>query len=82
MAANTDRVVGVALLLFSVSLWFYYTFWVIITPFIDPDHFIQAYFPPRLYAVLIPVVAGAILLTAITTFLGLVMIKAERKKTK
>ncbi|KAJ7517854.1 hypothetical protein O6H91_21G042700 [Diphasiastrum complanatum] len=52
-----DRTVGFVLLLFSVSLFSYYTFWVIITPFVDSDHFVHGFFPAREYAILIPAFA-------------------------
>jgi len=33
---------------FTVSVaFFYYTFWVMIMPFVDDDHILQSYFPDR-----------------------------------
>ncbi|XP_009704505.1 PREDICTED: dolichol phosphate-mannose biosynthesis regulatory protein, partial [Cariama cristata] len=86
-ATATDRVVGFGLgafrlvLFFSLVLFIYYTLWIIILPFIDNDHGIHRYFLPREYAVIIPVVAGLLLLLFIGIFIMVVMWKS-RKPTK
>ncbi|KAL2613503.1 hypothetical protein R1flu_025195 [Riccia fluitans] len=77
-----DRTVGFLLLAFSLSLFSYYTFWVVITPFVDSDHFIHLYFPDREFAVIIPVVAGVILLSFVSIFIGVVLLRAKRPKAK
>mmetsp|Transcript_13018 Transcript_13018/g.19671 ORF Transcript_13018/g.19671 Transcript_13018/m.19671 type:complete len:80 (+) Transcript_13018:143-382(+) len=75
-----DKTIGATLLIFSVSLYVYYTFWVIISPFIDADHFIQGYFPDREYAIIIPIIVAVLGITVIGTFLSLILIKSGRKK--
>ncbi|EXB66514.1 Dolichol phosphate-mannose biosynthesis regulatory protein [Morus notabilis] len=75
-----DRAVGFLLSLISLSIFTYYTFWVIILPFVDSDHFIQQYFLPQEYAILIPVFAGVVLLCLLCVFVGLVMLKSKKKK--
>ncbi|OXB69154.1 hypothetical protein ASZ78_009630 [Callipepla squamata] len=62
MATATDRAVGFGLVAFSLALFVYYTLWIVALPFIDSDHSIHRYFLPREYAVIIPVVAGLLLL--------------------
>lgn len=52
----------------------------IFQPFVDSDHFIQQYFLPQEYAILIPVFAGVALLCFLTIFVGLVMLKSKKKK--
>ncbi|KAK8622080.1 hypothetical protein V6N13_097706 [Hibiscus sabdariffa] len=52
-----DRAVGFLLTFTSLSIFTYYTFWVIILPFVDSDNFIHNYFLPQEYAILIPVCA-------------------------
>ncbi|XP_030363324.1 dolichol phosphate-mannose biosynthesis regulatory protein isoform X1 [Strigops habroptila] len=52
-----------------------------VRPFIDSDHSIHQYFLPREYAVLIPVVAGLLLLLFIGVFITVVMWK-NRKPVK
>lgn len=53
----------------------------VLQPFIDSDHSIHQYFLPREYAVLIPVVAGLLLLLFIGVFITVVMWK-NRKPVK
>ncbi|XP_078447706.1 dolichol phosphate-mannose biosynthesis regulatory protein-like protein [Wolffia australiana] len=75
-----DKTVGLLLSTISLSIFTYYTFWIIILPFVDSDHFIHRYFLPQEYAVLIPVFAGVILLSFISIFIGYVMIKSKKKR--
>ncbi|KAJ7953414.1 Dolichol phosphate-mannose biosynthesis regulatory protein [Quillaja saponaria] len=75
-----DRAVGFLLTSFSLSIFTYYTFWVIILPFVDSDHFIHKYFLPQEYAILIPVFAGVVLLCFLSIFIGYVMLKSKKKK--
>uniref|UniRef100_A0A0D3F0I6 Dolichol phosphate-mannose biosynthesis regulatory protein n=1 Tax=Oryza barthii TaxID=65489 RepID=A0A0D3F0I6_9ORYZ len=49
-------------------------------PFVDSDHFVHKYFLPQEYAILIPVLAGVILLSFLSVFMGLVMLKSKKKK--
>jgi dolichyl-phosphate mannosyltransferase polypeptide 2 regulatory subunit len=60
-----------------LSLFTYYTFWVMITPFIDKDHWLQDYFPDRSLAIVIPTMCGVAVITIVATFIGLVMIRAD-----
>uniref|UniRef100_A0A8B9PWY8 Dolichol phosphate-mannose biosynthesis regulatory protein n=1 Tax=Apteryx owenii TaxID=8824 RepID=A0A8B9PWY8_APTOW len=80
-ATATDQVVGFGLVAFSLVLFVYYTVWIVILPFIDSDHGIHQYFLPREYAVIIPVVAGLLLLLFIGIFIAIVMWK-NRKPAK
>ncbi|KAG6788605.1 hypothetical protein POTOM_004677 [Populus tomentosa] len=75
-----DRAVGFLLSLTSISIFTYYTFWVIILPFVDSDHFIHHYFLPQEYAILVPVFAGMVLLCFLSVFVGFVMLKSKKKK--
>ncbi|XP_060106616.1 dolichol phosphate-mannose biosynthesis regulatory protein [Heteronotia binoei] len=80
-ATATDQVVGYGLVAFSLLLFAYYTIWIIILPFIESDHIIHKYFLPREYSVIIPVVAGLLLLLFIGVFIAIVAWK-NRKPTK
>ncbi|NXG53462.1 DPM2 protein, partial [Psilopogon haemacephalus] len=51
-------------------------------PFIDSDHGIHHYFLPREYAVIIPVVAGLLLLLFIGVFIMVVMWKSRKPAKK
>ncbi|KNA17884.1 hypothetical protein SOVF_075770 [Spinacia oleracea] len=75
-----DRAVGLLLCCISLSIFTYYTFWVIILPFVDGDHFIHQYFLPQEYAIIIPVLAGVTLLCFLCVFIGSVMLKSKKKK--
>ncbi|XP_050205027.1 dolichol-phosphate mannose synthase subunit 2 [Mercurialis annua] len=75
-----DRAVGLLLSFTSLSIFTYYTFWVIILPFVDIDHFIHQYFLPQEYAILIPVFAAVALLCLLCIFIGFVMLKSKKKR--
>ncbi|XP_065869365.1 dolichol-phosphate mannose synthase subunit 2 [Euphorbia lathyris] len=75
-----DRAVGFLLSFVSVSIFTYYTLWVIILPFVENDHFVHRYFLPQEYAILIPVYAGVTLLSLLCVFIGIVMLKSKKKK--
>ncbi|CAK9138264.1 unnamed protein product [Ilex paraguariensis] len=75
-----DRAVGFLLSFISLSIFTYYTFWVIILPFVDSDHFVHKYFLPQEFAILIPVFAGVVLLCFLCMFIGYVMLKSKKKK--
>ncbi|KAK6781695.1 hypothetical protein RDI58_019491 [Solanum bulbocastanum] len=75
-----DRAVGLILTLTSLSIFTYYTFWVIILPLVDSDHFVHKYFLPQEYAILIPVYAAVALICFLSVFIGYVMLKSKKKK--
>ncbi|NXK89062.1 DPM2 protein, partial [Formicarius rufipectus] len=55
---------------------------VSLQPFIDSDHGIHQYFLPREYAVIIPLVAGLLLLLFIGVFIVIVMWKSRKPAKK
>ncbi|KAM7525457.1 hypothetical protein LguiA_015359 [Lonicera macranthoides] len=75
-----DRAIGFLLSFISLSIFTYYTFWVIILPLVDSDHFVHKYFLTQEYAILIPVFAGVALLSFLSMFIGYVMLKSKKKK--
>ncbi|XP_078281911.1 dolichol phosphate-mannose biosynthesis regulatory protein isoform X2 [Rhinoraja longicauda] len=81
MATGVDQVVGMGLVGFSLILFTYYTIWVIVLPFVDGRHILHSYFLPREYAVILPAVAGLLLVLLVGTFIAVVMWK-NRKPTK
>ncbi|XVF13668.1 hypothetical protein REPUB_Repub08aG0227800 [Reevesia pubescens] len=74
-----DRAVGFLLSFISLSMFTYYTFWVIFLPFVDSDNFIHNYFLPKEYAILIPVCVGVVVLCLLCVFIGFVMLKSKKK---
>ncbi|GAA0146958.1 hypothetical protein LIER_06777 [Lithospermum erythrorhizon] len=75
-----DRAVGLLLSVLSLSIFTYYTFWLIILPFVDSDNFVHKYFLPQEYAIFIPVFAGVGLISLLCLFIGYVMLKSKKKK--
>lgn len=49
-------------------------------PFVDSDHPLQNFFPPRVWAVRIPVILILLASAVVGSFLGVVMIKSNKKK--
>lgn len=80
MATGSDQAVGYGMVTLAGAIFAYYTVWVIILPFADKDHFIHSLFLPRLYAILLPVSAGVIVLLLLGGFIGYIMMKKDSKK--
>ncbi|CAM9308875.1 unnamed protein product [Ectocarpus sp. 6 AP-2014] len=80
MAVSSDKLVGSGLLLVSVTIFVYYTLWVIVLPFVDTSHPVQDFFLPRKYAIAIPTVLVILLVTLVATFIGLTLMKSARKQ--
>ncbi|CAB1113997.1 unnamed protein product [Ectocarpus sp. CCAP 1310/34] len=80
MAVSSDKLVGSGLLLVSVTIFVYYTLWVIVLPFVDTSHPVQDFFLPRKYAIAIPTVLVIVLVTLVATFIGLTLMKSARKQ--
>jgi hypothetical protein len=60
-------------------------FWCVcvwVQPFVDTDHFVHNYFPAREYAIIIPGLAGAALISFVLVFVGVVMVKSRHAKPK
>ncbi|XP_066466948.1 dolichol phosphate-mannose biosynthesis regulatory protein [Tiliqua scincoides] len=79
---STDQLVGYSLVAFSLVLFVYYTVWIIILPFIESDHLIHKYFLPREYSVIIPVVAGLLLLLFVGIFIAVITWKSRKSAKK
>lgn len=77
----SPRVLSGLLFFGSAALYVYYTLWVLVTPFIDGGHVIQNLFPPREWALSLPITIGVFGMSAVGTFFGLVMIKTRKGKS-
>ncbi|GAQ90830.1 dolichyl-phosphate mannosyltransferase polypeptide 2 regulatory subunit [Klebsormidium nitens] len=77
-----DQLAGLGLLLFSISVFVYYTLWVIVLPFVDSDHAVHSYFLPQEYAIALPVGALVLLLSFLLLFLGILMVRSRLGKKK
>ncbi|EME49595.1 hypothetical protein DOTSEDRAFT_20030 [Dothistroma septosporum NZE10] len=82
MAANSllDRIVGLAMLILASTVFLYYTTWTLLMPFVDSGHPIQTLFPPRVWAIRIPVILLLLGGAVVGSFLSVVMIRSNRKK--
>lgn len=80
MAVSSDQLLGASLFSLSITVFVYYTLWVIVLPFVDTSHPVQVYFLPRKYAIAIPTVLVIILITLVATFVGLTLVKSARKQ--
>ena len=52
----------------------------ILQPFVDDDHILHSFFPPRVWAIRIPVILIILGSTVVGSFLSVVMIRSNRKK--
>ncbi|KAK9470058.1 dolichol phosphate-mannose biosynthesis regulatory [Dipodascopsis tothii] len=75
-----NKIAGATMFLLACFIFGYYTVWTIILPFIDETHPIQAAFPPREWAVRIPVMLVLIGVTVIGSFVGVVMARSNSKR--
>ncbi|KFZ11283.1 hypothetical protein V501_04846 [Pseudogymnoascus sp. VKM F-4519 (FW-2642)] len=75
-----DKLVGLAMLLVASAVFLYYSIWTLLMPFVDPDQPIQQLFPPRVWAIRIPVIIILLGSALVGSFLSIVMIRSNRKK--
>ncbi|KAI5284046.1 hypothetical protein KEM52_003126 [Ascosphaera acerosa] len=69
-----------AMLLVATAVFSYYTAWTLLMPFVDDGHPLHSLFPPRVWAIRIPVILLLLGSAVVGSFLGMVMIKSNRKK--
>ncbi|EGS20686.1 putative dolichol phosphate-mannose biosynthesis regulatory protein [Thermochaetoides thermophila DSM 1495] len=75
-----DKLVGLAMLVVATVVFLYYTIWTLLMPFVDSDHPLQNFFPPRVWAIRIPVILILLGSAVVGSFLSVVMIRSNRKK--
>ncbi|KAA6416210.1 MAG: dolichol phosphate-mannose biosynthesis regulatory [Lasallia pustulata] len=75
-----DKLVGLAMLLVATTVFLYYTTWTLLMPFVDPGHPLHDLFPPRVWAIRIPVILILLGSAVVGSFLSVVMIRSNRKK--
>jgi len=80
--AASDKAFGGIMLLTAAIVFVYYTIWAILLPFFDTTSPIHAYFPAREWAIRLPAFILVIGLAAIGTFVGVTVVKENRKKTQ
>lgn len=75
-----DKLVGLAMLVAATVVFLYYTIWTLLMPFVDDDHPLQNFFLARVWAIRIPVILLLVGSAVVGSFLGIVMIRSNRKK--
>lgn len=80
LPSQLDRLVGLAMLTIASAVFLYYTIWTLFMPFVDADHPLQSLFPPRVWAIRIPVILILLGSTVVGSFLSVVMIRSNRKR--
>ncbi|RMZ84517.1 hypothetical protein DV737_g1126, partial [Chaetothyriales sp. CBS 132003] len=75
-----DKLVGMALLVVATTVFLYYTIWTLLIPFVDDNHPLQGLFPPRVWAIRVPVILILLASTVVGSFLAMVMIRSQQKK--
>ncbi|KAK0674385.1 dolichol phosphate-mannose biosynthesis regulatory [Cercophora samala] len=75
-----DKLTGLAMLAAASVVFLYYTIWTLLMPFVDSDHPLQNFFPPRVWAIRLPVILVLLGSAVVGSFLSIVMIRSNRKK--
>ncbi|KAF1815779.1 dolichol phosphate-mannose biosynthesis regulatory [Eremomyces bilateralis CBS 781.70] len=75
-----DRLVGLAMLIVATTVFLYYTIWTLLMPFVDEGHQLHSLFPPRVWAIRIPVILILLGSAVVGSFLSIVMIRSNRRK--
>ncbi|TID26488.1 hypothetical protein E2P81_ATG00960 [Venturia nashicola] len=75
-----DRLVGLAMLIVATTVFAYYTVWALLMPFVDEEHPLHSLFPPRVWAIRIPVILILLGSAVVGSFLSVVMIRSNRKQ--
>lgn len=68
------------MLLTATAVFVYYTVWTFVVPFLDEGSAVAQLFPPREWIVKIPAILLVLGLLAVSTFVGVVMARNEKKK--
>ncbi|TGZ84988.1 hypothetical protein EX30DRAFT_325907 [Ascodesmis nigricans] len=74
------QLAGLFMLLLATAVFVYYTIWTLFMPFVEEDHALHSLFPPRVWAIRIPVILILIGIGVVGSFLSMVMIKSGNKK--
>ncbi|KAI9734529.1 MAG: hypothetical protein M1834_002130 [Cirrosporium novae-zelandiae] len=75
-----DKLVGAAMLVIATTVFLYYTIWTLLMPFVDTDHPLHDLFPPRVWAIRIPVILILLGSAVVGSFLGVIMIRSNQKR--
>ncbi|EJD06033.1 uncharacterized protein FOMMEDRAFT_77985 [Fomitiporia mediterranea MF3/22] len=68
------------MILVAIFVFTYYTTWAMLLPFLDKSNPLHDLFPPREWAVRIPAFLFVVGLSGIGSFIGVTVVKENRKK--
>ena len=68
------------MLILASFVFLYYTVWTLLMPFVDDDHPLHSFFPPRVWAIRLPVILMLLGCAVVGSFLAVVMIRSNRRK--
>ncbi|EON63194.1 dolichyl-phosphate mannosyltransferase polypeptide 2 [Coniosporium apollinis CBS 100218] len=68
------------MLILATAVFLYYTIWTLLMPFVDEDHPLQQLFPPRVWAIRLPVILILLGSAVVGSFLSVVMIRSNRRR--
>ena len=69
------RTCGWIYLITLITIWTYYTVWMLVTPLIDEDQPIQSYFPNRESGLMITTAGAYFALAYFCTLTGIILLK-------
>ncbi|KAL1519684.1 hypothetical protein AB1Y20_023194 [Prymnesium parvum] len=73
-----DRVLGAVGFSAAVSIYVYYTAWVLLTPFVDPSvSWFHNLFPDRWWAIAVPTTLFVVALAFVATFVATVSLTSK-----
>ncbi|KAI9831051.1 MAG: hypothetical protein M1838_005752 [Thelocarpon superellum] len=68
------------MLVVASAVFLYYTIWTLLMPFVDPGHPLHDLFPPRAWAIRIPVILILLGSAVVGSFLSVVMIRSNQRR--
>jgi len=64
----------------STAVYIYYTILIYLTPFLNQDSKILAFFPSKYWAMALPVYCGVFLVSIVMLFIGIVFLFSDKKE--
>ncbi|KFM25581.1 hypothetical protein F751_0608 [Auxenochlorella protothecoides] len=80
MKSMGQRLLSWSLLLLLLAGYAYYTVWILLTPFVDKDQPVFAYFPSAHYATALPLYAILVLLACSLLAVGYIICSEQLKR--
>ncbi|KAA8896794.1 dolichol phosphate-mannose biosynthesis regulatory [Sphaerosporella brunnea] len=68
------------MIIIATVVFAYYTVWTLFMPFVDENIELHNFFPPRVWAIRIPMMIILFGIAVVGSFLSMVMIKSSQKK--